>query len=161
MSTDDLNPASPNNAAMRYWIGVASADHVRAGVAGGFAQLAHGKHAPIRRLSPGDRILYYSPKSAYPEGDPVQAFTAIGQVRKGEAYQARMADGFEPWRRDVAFLPQRDAPIRPLIARLGFIRDKVRWGAVFRCGVVEIPRADFLTIARAMLDDAAFADVKG
>jgi len=107
--------------------------------------------------SPRATGFYYSPKTSYPEGDPLQAFTAIGRVRDGEAYQAAMEDGFEPWRRDVDFLSNRDTPIRPLIPKLGFIRDKARWGAVFRYGVVEIPRADFLTIARAMLDDAAFA----
>jgi hypothetical protein len=43
----------------RYWIGIASSDHVEKGIQGGFAQLGHGKLAPIRRLSPGDWIAYY------------------------------------------------------------------------------------------------------
>ena len=30
-----------------YWIGVASKDHVDHGVAGGFAQLNHGKAGPL------------------------------------------------------------------------------------------------------------------
>ena len=38
----------------RYWIGVASRDHVMKGVAGGFCQLGHGKSAPVKRLAPGD-----------------------------------------------------------------------------------------------------------
>ena|SRR5664279_630830 len=37
----------------RYWIGVASRDHVMKGVVGGFCQLGHGKAAPVKRLSPG------------------------------------------------------------------------------------------------------------
>lgn len=44
-----------------YWIGVASAEHVRRGRAEGFMQLGHGKEAPLRRLRPGDGIVYYSP----------------------------------------------------------------------------------------------------
>jgi len=44
----------------QYWIGVASAEHVRRGRAGGFMQLGHGKQAPLRRVKPGDRIVYYS-----------------------------------------------------------------------------------------------------
>ncbi|MGG1220830.1 EVE domain-containing protein, partial [Priestia endophytica] len=30
---------------IRYWVGVASRDHVMKGVQGGFAQLCHGKEA--------------------------------------------------------------------------------------------------------------------
>ncbi|MDQ7862723.1 hypothetical protein RCO48_21920 [Peribacillus frigoritolerans] len=33
----------------RYWIGVASRDHVMKGIDGGFAQLCHGKEAPLKK----------------------------------------------------------------------------------------------------------------
>ena len=42
-----------------YWIGVASRDHVRTGVTGGFCQFGHGKQQPVKRLAPGDLIVYY------------------------------------------------------------------------------------------------------
>jgi hypothetical protein len=48
---------------MRYWIGIASLDHVRKGIESGFCQLCHGKTGPMRRLAPGDWIVYYSPRS--------------------------------------------------------------------------------------------------
>ena len=83
----------------RYWIGVASRDHVMRGVAGGFCQLGHGKAAPVKRLKPGDGIVYYSPRAEFGEGEPVQAFTAIGEIAAGEAYAD--GGGFEPARRDV------------------------------------------------------------
>jgi hypothetical protein len=60
-----------------FWIGVASHDHVRAGVKGRFCQLAHGRAAPVARLQTGDRIVYYSPHELMAGGAPVQAFTAI------------------------------------------------------------------------------------
>ena len=63
---------------MRYWIGVASSDHVARGVEGGFCQLCHGKAAPLRRMSAGDWIAYYSPRTAMKGGETVQAFTALG-----------------------------------------------------------------------------------
>ena len=47
----------------KYWIGVASRDRARMGMAGGFCQLCHGKAAPMRRLKSGDRIIYYSPRA--------------------------------------------------------------------------------------------------
>src|SRR5438105_3809844 len=113
----------------RYWIGLASRDHVLRGVAGGFCQLGHGKAAPIKRLAPGDWIAYYSPRTAFEGGEPVQAFTAIGRIKPGEPYAGDTGDGFRPVRRDVAFLGHAtEAPIRPLIDRLGFTRGKPSWG---------------------------------
>lgn len=47
----------------RYWIGVVSASHVRKGVLDGFAQLCHGKAAPLRRMSADDWLIYYSPRT--------------------------------------------------------------------------------------------------
>lgn len=44
----------------------------------------HGKKAPLVRMSVGDRILIYSPKSAYPDGEPLRAITIVGDVT-GEA----------------------------------------------------------------------------
>ena len=135
----------------RFWIGVASRDHVRRGVAGGFCQLGHGKAAPIRRLSPGDWIVYYSPRESYPDGAPLQAFTAIGAVQAGEPYAVDMGEGFVPTRRDVRFLADaKEAPIRPLLETLALTRGKPSWGAVFRRGLVEVTADDFVRIAAAM-----------
>jgi hypothetical protein len=136
--------------ATRFWIGVASAVHVARGVAGGFCQLGHGKAAPIRRLSPGDWIIYYSPRTARDGGEPVQAFTVIGRVKSGEPYASDMGGGFVPARRDVAFLDGRRAPIKPLIDGLSFIRNKQSWGYAFHTGLVENTRPDFDVIAAAM-----------
>jgi hypothetical protein len=133
----------------RYWIGVASRDHVLRGVAGGFAQLSHGKAAPLRRFDPGDWIVYYSPRETHPDGPPCQAFTALGRV-SGELYQGDMGGGFQPSRVDVEFAGVTEAPIRPLLGRLGFIRDPARWGLPFRSGLLEVSAADFHEIARAM-----------
>ena len=80
----------------RYWICVASRDHVMKGIAGGFCQLSHGKSAPVKRLSAGDWLAYYSPKTSMREGDRVQAFAAIGRVKPGEADQGDMGGGFHP-----------------------------------------------------------------
>jgi len=43
------------------WIAVASAEHVRRGQSEGFMQVCHGKAAPLRRVRPGNRVVYYSP----------------------------------------------------------------------------------------------------
>lgn len=133
-----------------YWIGVVSQSHVDIAVAGGFAQLSHGKAAPLERMRAGDGFVYYSPRTDYPSGDMLQAFTAIGRVQSGEIFQAEAGDGFTPFRRNVDYLPARHAPIKPLIDSLSFIRSKLHWGATFRFGVVRVPESDFARIAAAM-----------
>ena len=129
------------------------------GVEGGFAQVNHGKKAPLQRMGAGDGLMYYSPKTDYPDGAPLQAFTAIGLVRTGDVYQADMGGGFEPFRVDVDWLAGAEAPIRPLIAHLSFIRDPAHWGAAFRFGHLEVPEADFRLIAEAMGADLRALDL--
>jgi hypothetical protein len=139
------------SAVSRFWIGVASRDHVRRGIAGGLCQLGHGKAAPIRRLAPGDWIAYYSPRESFPDGAPLQAFTAIGEVQPGEPYAVDMGEGFVPTRRDVRFRTDaNEAPIRPLLESLALTRGKPSWGAAFRRGLVEVTSDDFARIAAAM-----------
>jgi hypothetical protein len=86
----------------------------------------------------------------HPDGEPLQAFTAIGQVADDEPYQAEMSEDFHPWRRNVDFLPCAETPIKPLIDRLGFIEDKRRWGYKFRFGVFRIDDGDLAVIREAM-----------
>ncbi|WP_456446190.1 EVE domain-containing protein [Oceanithermus sp.] len=138
----------------RFWIGVATRDHVLRGVQEGFAQLNHGKARALERMREGDGLIYYSPKERFGGRGPCQRFTAIGRV-VGEVYRVELSPGFAPYRRGVNyFLPVREAPIRPLLEELGFISDRRRWGYAFRYGHLEVPRADFERIARAMLSAA-------
>ena len=44
---------------MTSWIGVASRDHVKVAIKGGFAQAGHGKMAPVKRMKRGDHILHF------------------------------------------------------------------------------------------------------
>lgn len=139
---------------MRFWIGVASRNHVKRGEAEGFCQLCHGKAQPLKRMSVGDWIIYYSPKEIFGEDGPCQKFTAIGEIAGGEVYQHAMAPDFIPYRRDVRFLPCKEVEIRPLIDQLSFIKDKSRWGYAFRFGYLEIPEKDFQMIAKLMLGES-------
>lgn len=134
----------------RYWIGVACREHVARGVAGGFAQLCHGKAAPLARMAAGDGLVYYSPVEDLGGKTPCQAFTAIGTVGAGAPYRVSMGEDFRPWRRDVAFVAAQAAPIRPLLTQLAFITDPARWGYPLRFGQLQISAADFRLIAAAM-----------
>ncbi len=135
---------------MAYWINTVSRDHVLAGMQGGFTQASHGRPHALRRLRKGDLIVFYSPRTMYPDGEPLQRFTAMARVTDDEPHQADMASDFRPWRRTVEPLQATEAPVGPLIKDLAFIRDKARWGFVFRRGMFEIGEDDFRRIARAM-----------
>jgi EVE domain-containing protein len=133
----------------RNWMAVASAEHVRIGRSHGFMQVCHGKAAPLRRVQPGDCVVYYSPTGAFGGRDGLQSFTAIGVVNDRAPYQADMG-GFSPFRRDVSWRAAREAPIKPLVGRLEFTTAKRNWGFQLRFGLFEISGDDMAMIAEAM-----------
>lgn len=132
------------------WIAVASAEHVRRGRGEGFMQVCHGKAAPLRRVPPGSRVVYYSPTETFRGNDRLQAFTALGIVRDVEPYQVDMGEGFKPFRRNIDWLETRPAPIKPLLDRLELTRGQRNWGQKFRFGLVAISGQDMSVIAEAM-----------
>lgn len=135
---------------MKYWLNVVSRDHVLAGAAGGFTQAQHGSPAGLRRMAGGDLIVFYSPRTAETRGKPLRCFTAIGRLENSPPYQVDVSPDFQPWRRNVDFLPSTETPIEPLIPRLAVLPDKQHWGLPMRSGLIEITRADFELIAGAM-----------
>jgi hypothetical protein len=135
---------------IRFWIGIASRDHAKAAEAGGFCQFGHGKKAPVRRLSPGDGLVYYAPREGMRDGPKVQAFVAIGRILPGEVYRAQQSERFCPYRRDVSYFEAEDAEIAPLKDDLSFSARGARWSMMMRRGLFEIPAEDFAVIARAM-----------
>ena len=149
----------------RNWLAVASAEHVEIGRSAGFMQVCHGKASPLRRVQPGDRVVYYSPNRLYTPShalrgkDRLQAFTAIGTVR-GALYQADMGFGFQPFRRDVAWHDAQPAPLAALQEELAFTQEK-NWGYRLRQGLVEISDADMTIIAAAMFKASAAPDRPG
>ena len=126
---------------MSNWLAVACAEHVRRGRAGGFLEVNHGKLGPLKRMRPGDGVVYYSPSEKMAVKDGFQSFTAIGRIREGEPYQGFMSAGFQPFRRDVDWLTAAEQPIRPLLEWLDFTQDK-NWGYALRFGVLELSQAD-------------------
>jgi hypothetical protein len=149
----DLVNGTPSE--IRFWCAVASRDHVKLGLARGFAQVCHGKPGPLARLRPGDGIVYYSPAEIMGGDQKCQMFTSIGLIRDERIYRFEMSPGFTPYRRDVFYFDAEDTPIRPLLASLSFTRDQDRWGYKFRLGLFEIERSDFVLILSRMIPDLA------
>jgi hypothetical protein len=139
----------------RNWLAVASADHVAIGRTAGFMQVCHGKVSPLKRVQPGDRIVYYSPNQHYSAShaqrgkDRLQAFTAIGTIRDGGPYRADMGGGFQPFRRDVIWHESESVALALLQEKLALTQEK-NWGYRLRQGLVEISDADMTLIAEAM-----------
>ncbi|MBC6315395.1 EVE domain-containing protein [Listeria grandensis] len=131
----------------KYWIGVASADHVELGVAGGFSQLCHGKEAPLKRMKPGDWLVYYSPKQTLGGVEKQQCFTAIGRVKGTEVYPFAMSETFVPYRKDIDFF--LDAKAIPL-HDISTLDAWQKYRSSLRYGHFEIDKAFFLILAEKM-----------
>ena len=136
---------------VRYWVGVASKEHVDRGVDMGICQFCHGKQGPAKRPKKGDFVVYYSSKITMGGAEPCQKFTALGIITDEVPYQVDMGNGFKPFRRNVSYLEAEAVPIKPLIQELPFIKNKTSWGYVFRYGFLEIDSIAFDVIAQAML----------
>jgi hypothetical protein len=135
---------------MKYWINTISLDHVLRGVENGFTQAGHGSEKGLGKLEKGDMIVFYSPKTAFDGGEPLQSFTAMGEVIDDEPYQVEMTKDFHPFRRNLKFNHIKETSIRPLIDELSFIKDKQHWGYMFRFGLFQIPKSDFDVIAKSI-----------
>lgn len=139
------------NRNQKFWIGVASRDHVSNGVQLGICQFCHGKSAPAKRLKKGDFVIYYSPKNTMNGSESYQKFTAIGIVQDDIPYQVDMGDNFKPFRRNIKYFNAQHVDIKLLVEDLPFIRNKKSWGYAFRYGFLEIDQLSFEIIAKQML----------
>jgi EVE domain len=133
---------------MSAWLGVASAEHVRRGLALGIAQIGHGKRTGLARMHAGDTLVYYSPVERLGDRIPLQQFTALGEITDDEIWQAEEGD-FRPFRRRVHYA--ETAPID-----LASVRDqlhltaKANWGYQLRRGLVPLDTHDVDVLRSAM-----------
>jgi len=135
----------------KFWIIVASRDHVLEAVRQGIAQAGHGKKKPLERMIAGDILIYYSGKESLQDKSSYQKFTAIGKLTEKEIYQVTINEKFKPFRRNARYFTVSELSIRPLINELDFISNKKTWGFPFRVGMLEIGQKDFERIASGML----------
>jgi hypothetical protein len=133
---------------MTGWLGVVSHAHVQRGVAGGFAQVCHGKAAPLRRMRPGDWLIYYSPTIEM-GGEALRTFTAIGEVADDDVFEYDMGGGFVPFRRRINYVTAREIPLVSLKDQLDLCAPP-NWGMALRRGLLKLTSRDLATIAGAM-----------
>lgn len=135
----------------RHSIGVVSREHVLIGVKGGFAMLNHGKLAALKRIAPGDSLIFYSPRTSYPDGAVLKAFTEIRVAGDKPPYPAEMRSGGTGYRLDIEWLDATETPIASLTEGLEFTSGN--WGMLARRGCFEISDADQKVIRAAMKKD--------
>jgi hypothetical protein len=82
----------------------------------------------LKRTASSDRIAFYSPR-------PKQSFTSIAELTGSS----------------LNVVSRGEAPVKPLLESLDFIRDKKQWGVYFRRGFFEIGEADFRKIESAIV----------
>ncbi|MEO8412491.1 MAG: EVE domain-containing protein [Ginsengibacter sp.] len=134
----------------KYFLICASKDHVASGLEQGIAQAGLGRKDFMSKLSKGDWIVNYSSKDKFENGKLYQKFTAVGQITNEEPYLPGTRKKFNPYRRNVDYKTSHETEIRPLIEKLGFIKNKKRWLSYLISGFKEISTDDFENINQAM-----------
>ncbi len=142
--------AAPSSSDQRFWINAVSLDHVEAAAKGGFTQADHGAKTRLGRPRPGDKMIFYSPRTSLQNGTPVQQFTAWATITGDRPYQVIISDDFRPWRLAATFHPCTPVDARPLADQLSFIHDPAYWGLPFRRGLFTIAEDDYSKICARM-----------
>jgi hypothetical protein len=109
------------------------------------------RYTPYRRVYKyGDRVLLYSagPKARYFLGDAVVSGPVTETTEKEKQIAHRLGlEGFEeriPL--EAVHLWENPLPLKPLVNRLQFIKDKKNWGLNLRNAAARIPEEDFQLI---------------
>lgn len=119
-------------------------------IADGFIQDKHGAKKGAERFKAGDRMILYASKTVFGGKEPYQKFIGLGTAT-GDVYEHVRDDGDVHWRQKVDWqAAAEDAPVKPLLEPLTFIKDVKRWGFPFMRGTFKIDEADAALIARAM-----------
>lgn len=129
--------------ATKFWVVVTSRDHALDGATEGVVQVNHGKNGPLKRMSAGDKVLFYAGKKIYGQKELCQCFVALAILADDTIFQYEVSATFKPYRRKAVYRKVQEVEIRPLIDRLEFIKDKEKWGYIFRTGFFEINKHDF------------------
>jgi predicted RNA-binding protein len=126
----------------------------------GLIGMAERQRRAIQKIAPEDMLTFYISKKTVdsPPNDSahkVQRFRGTARVT-GDAFASneliwhiREGEIF-PHRRQIEFLSDASAEVRPLIDKLSFVTNTVYWALPFQKGYVEITQKDFERIHQAM-----------
>ena len=148
----------------RFWIGVASKEHVEVDRKLGICRFCHSKPDPAKRLVKGDYFIYYSSKFRINDERRCLQFTAIGIVTDTTAYHLEpspenttgdsalhFAHAPQALARNIQYFDVPPVDVKHLVPVIPFITNKSSWSMVFRFGFLEIDQDSFEVIAKGML----------
>eukprot|EP01080_Neovahlkampfia_damariscottae_P002413 gene2413-2877_t len=140
--------------AKKFWLIVASKDHVKVGTEKGFAQACHGKKTWISKPKKGDKVVFYSSKNQFEntsKENKLMSFTALGTFNSDELTTSKISERTF-FRRTVDFEKStKDVSIKSILDQLEFIKNKDKWGIEVRNGMRQIPKNDYSLIESLML----------
>ena len=135
-------------------LGIAERIHAELCKEAGVVVLGIDGPSGVRKLNPGDKVVYYSPKTA-PDGEVLRSFTSIGEVVGEGEYERDLGAGRLLWVRDAAWAENpKEVSIYDLLERLSWIKKPKNWGFYMRGSHRQIPFEDYAVIAEAMLGEA-------
>lgn len=137
-----------------YYLGIAEKSYVDLCTEAGVCVLGISGPSGVKKLNPGDGVIYYSPKTA-PDGEVLRAFTAIGEVTGEGEYERDFGSGTLLWCRNVAWRGEaREVSIYDHLDGLSWIKKPKNWGFYMRGSHRAIPGEDFARLSGAMLGGA-------
>jgi hypothetical protein len=89
--------------AIKFWVVVTSRDHALDGAKAGVVQVNHGKEHPLKRMSAGDKILFYASKKTYGQKELSQRFVALAILADDTIFQYSVSEDFKPYRRKADY----------------------------------------------------------
>lgn len=141
--------------AIRFWLGVASAEYAAWAVASGVHQVSAQLRAEYARIGRADGLVLYSPRRRAGEEQPLRDFTALGRVADSGIVRVDgetvPGEHWRPFRRRVEWFPEASpVPLRLMAPVLDFAQTGPDWAAPLRRGLVEISARDFQALRLAM-----------
>ncbi len=133
---------------MSYWIFVTNEQNWKVVKEKNVWGLPKGRENSIKRVKKGDKAFIYLMQEATKdrtiptrivglfevESDP---FTSSERIFKDRLYPNRVR--LKP----ILVLERKYLEFKPLVPKLSFIKNKLRWSGYFRSGLVKIPERDY------------------
>jgi hypothetical protein len=136
---------------IKYWVVVASRNHVLRGAELGIFGIGHGKRQPLEQIAPGDKVVFYAPRIEHTKTgkeNTFQKFKGCGTVLNEPIFTEEIA-GTCVFRRKIQFEEvTTETSIQELIPQLDFILNKKKWGFPFLRGYIAISQRGYIAISQ-------------
>src|SRR6266498_2754039 len=130
---------------MNYWIICMTEDNVRISLAERMIGFGEHRKTRAKAFKVGDLLVFYASKESLTSLKSVGKLIGLATI-KGDSYQASEPlwnNGMFPVRVKIEPFSDKSCDIRSLIQKLGFIKNKAKWGSALMPGIIRIAKEDF------------------